>query len=181
MTTTTHEITTHRTVTLIAAIGLDRTIGLNNTMPWHLPEDLQHFKAKTLGKTMIMGRNTFESIGKPLAGRKTVILSKTQKNSDYSDPNCQVAHTIEQAFAIAQETTPHDGDIIIAGGGQVYQLALPFATHLSITQIQKNFYGDTFFPKWEEKEWTLQNEEHHQQPTEQGLKYSFQTFERTQL
>ena len=165
-------------VTLIAAMGTDHTIGLNNDMPWHLPEDLKHFKARTLGKTIIMGRNTFESIGKPLPGRKTIIISRTKTTALYNHPDCQVATHLKQALEFARETTQSGGEIMVVGGGQIYQLALPFATHLAITQIKKAFNGDTFFPQWNHEEWTLTSETCHQQENEPYLEYSFQEFER---
>jgi dihydrofolate reductase len=174
---TTHKQNAHK-ITLIAAMGTDRTIGLHNGMPWHLPEDLKHFKARTLGKTMIMGRNTFESIGKPLPGRKTIIVSRTQTTDFYNHPDCQVAASFEQALAFAREATSNGGEIMVVGGGQIYRLALPFATHLAITQIKKAFNGDTFFPQWNGEEWSLESETNHQQVNEPFLEYSFLEFAR---
>lgn len=163
-------------ITLIAAMGQDRTIGLNNTMPWHLPEDLRHFKARTLGKVMIMGRNTFNSIGHPLPGRTTIIVSRTLTSPPHAD--CHLAASIEQALHMAQELCIAEQEIIIAGGGEIYAQTLPLAQRMILTQIQKNFDGDTFFPQWSHQEWQLIAQEQHQQPQEPYLDYSFLEYQR---
>lgn len=165
-------------ITLIAAMGQDRTIGLNNTMPWHLPEDLQHFKARTLGKVMIMGRATFDSIGRPLPGRTTIIVSRTLTQETTPHPTCHIASSLEQALHMAQELSKQEQEIMVVGGGQIYLQALPLAHKMALTQIKQDFNGDTFFPEWPKQEWELITEEHHQQPSEPHLDYSFQEFRR---
>lgn len=163
-------------ITLIAAMGLDRTIGLNNAMPWHLPEDLRHFKARTLGKVMIMGRHTFESIGKPLPDRTTLVVSRSLAPDALS--GCTVLSSFDQALHTAKELSAENQEIIVAGGGQIYTLAMNAADRMALTLIQAQFQGDTFFPEWAEHEWELQEETSHQQTDGRQLRYSFLEYRR---
>ena len=165
-------------ITLIAAMGLDRTIGLDNQMPWHLPEDLKFFKARTLGKVMIMGKNTFDSIGRPLPGRTTIIVSRSLTQETSPHPDCLIAASIEDAISMAQEKSPEGQEIIIAGGGQIYKQSIDLAHRLVVTQIQKSFNGDTFFPEWTQEEWLMISREDHEQAQEPHLGYSFQEYHR---
>lgn len=169
-------------ITLIAAMGRDRTIGLAQKMPWHLPEDLRHFKSRTLGKAMIMGRNTFESIGKPLPGRHTIIVSRTLSKKDFVHPECHIAASLKAAIAIAQDLIRlkqvSANEVMVVGGGQIYQQALPCATHMSLTAIDQTFNGDTFFPAWNSEDWQLVEKTEHKQSHEPYLSYSFEEFSR---
>jgi len=158
-------------ITLIAAMSINRTIGLNNTMPWHIPEDLAHFKARTLGKVMIMGKNTFQSIGKPLPGRDTIIVS-----TQLQDAPCPIVKSLDEAINLAKTLRPSVDEIIIAGGGQIYAAALSCATHMSLTHIKKDIAGDTFFPQWADQEWQLDSKQDHTQSQEPHLRYSFSEY-----
>ena len=124
----------------IAAMAENRVIGNHNTIPWHLPEDFKWFKKTTMGQTLLMGRKTFDSIGLPLPGRQTIILSRNQ----LSTPNAQTVNTIESIEAVATSDT-----IWIAGGAEIYQLMLPKCSDLYLTRVHQRPVGDTFFPEFE--------------------------------
>ena len=140
---------------LIVAMAEDNVIGLNNDMPWYIPEDLQHFKAMTLGKPCIMGRKTFESIvarlGKPLPERANIVVSRSGFTHDGADSASGLEDAIEKAKTIAKK----DGadEIMIIGGAQIYELALPLADRLYITKIHEKYDGDAFFPEYREEDW----------------------------
>ena len=124
----------------IAAMAENRVIGNHNAIPWHLPEDFKWFKKTTMGQTLLMGRKTFDSIGRPLPGRQTIILSRNQ----LSIPNTQTVNTIESIESVATS------DIIwIAGGAEIYQLMLPKCSDLYLTRVHQRPVGDTFFPEFE--------------------------------
>ena len=124
----------------IAAMAENRVIGNHNTIPWHLPEDFKWFKKTTMGQTLLMGRKTYDSIGRPLPGRQTIILSRNQ----LSIPNTQTVNTIESIESVATS------DIIwIAGGAEIYQLMLPKCSDLYLTRVHQSPVGDTFFPEFE--------------------------------
>ena len=124
----------------IAAMAENRVIGNHNTIPWHLPEDFKWFKKTTMGQTLLMGRKTFDSIGRPLPGRQTIILSRNQ----LSIPNTQTVNTIESIESEATSDT-----IWIAGGAEIYQLMLPKCSDLYLTRVHQRPVGDTFFPEFE--------------------------------
>lgn len=125
----------------IAAMAENRVIGNRNTIPWHLPEDFKWFKNTTMGASLLMGRKTFESIGRPLPGRQTIILSRSQ----FSIPNTVTVQTIDSIEAVATSDT-----IWVAGGAEIYQLMLPKCSNLYITRVHQKPDGDTFFPKFED-------------------------------
>ncbi len=133
-------------ISLISAMGRNRVIGINNTLPWRLPADLMHFKQITLGKPVLMGRKTHESIGKPLPGRINIILSS---DHHYQAPGCMVVHSIEAALAAA------DGhaEVMVIGGASFYQQLLPRADRLHLTLIDEDFNGDAWFPEIQDSQW----------------------------
>lgn len=128
----------------------NRVIGKNNQMPWHLPEDLQHFKQTTMGKPIIMGRKTFESIGRPLPGRHNIVITR---QDDYQPEGVSVAATFDEAKRLAGNVE----EIAVIGGGQLYKQLLPIADKLYLTEINIDVEGDTYFPHWEKGDW-LQTE-----------------------
>ncbi len=132
-------------ITLVAAMGANRVIGADGGMPWHLPEDLKHFKAVTLGTTMIMGRRTFDSIGRPLPGRRTIVVTR---DASWQHDGVDVAHSLDEALALAG-----DAPVSIVGGGQIYAQALPLADRMELTFIDAEPHGDTVFPEWESSHW----------------------------
>lgn len=133
-------------ISFIVAMASNRAIGLNNQMPWHLSADLKRFKQITMGSPILMGRKTYESIGKPLPGRTNIIISR---NSSYQQQGCLVFSNIDNALASCHEY----GEVFIIGGASFYQSMLPNADILYITQIHKVFKGDTFFPIINQQEW----------------------------
>jgi len=133
-------------LSLIAALSSNRVIGLNNRMPWHLPADLKRFKAITWGKPLLMGRKTHESIGRPLPGRHNIVLSA---NPDYQAEGCSVAHSLEEAMALAGEA----GELMVIGGATLYERLLPQASLLYLTLIEREFDGDTYFPSFSPEDW----------------------------
>ena len=133
-------------ISLIVAMASNRAIGLDNQMPWHLSADLKKFKQITMGSPILMGRKTYESIGKPLPGRTNIIISR---NSSYQQDNCLVFDNVEKALASCQK---YD-EIFIIGGATFYEVMLAKADTLYLTQIHKTFDADTFFPEIIPEEW----------------------------
>jgi dihydrofolate reductase len=134
-------------VTLIAAVSENNVIGRDLDMPWKLSTDLKRFKTQTMGKPMIMGRKTFLSVGeRPLPGRPHVIISR---NPDYRPDGVDVVSSLEAALALAKEKAQALGvdEIFVAGGGEIYRQAMPFADQLSVTHVEVSLEGDTFFPQ----------------------------------
>ncbi|WP_257352357.1 dihydrofolate reductase [Pseudalkalibacillus decolorationis] len=137
-------------ISLLVAVAKNRVMGKDNDLPWHLPEDLKWFKNVSMGHTIIMGRNTYESIGKPLPGRKNVIIT-TDKS--YIAEGCIVTHSIEEALEQNGE------EQIVIGGAQVFKQVLPITDRIYLTQIDEEFEGDTFFPELDESEWEVTSKE----------------------
>lgn len=133
-------------ISIIAAVGQNGVIGKNGKLPWHLPADLKHFRELTTDKTVIMGRKTYESIGKPLPNRKNIIVTN-QKG--YQAHGCLVAHSVEEAMA--ETAGPNESFCI--GGAEIYRQFLPVAEKIYLTKVNKNFDGDAFFPELDSKEW----------------------------
>jgi dihydrofolate reductase len=152
-------------INIIVARSRNGVIGKDGKLPWHLPEDLKFFKEKTMGFPVIMGRKTWESIGKPLKGRQNVVLTK---NPSYEVKNAIKVSSLEEALTL------FTGDIFIIGGATLYKQALPLANKVWITEIDKDFEGNAVFDKLDEKEWKLIWEEKHQS----SLPFKFQCFER---
>src|SRR3989338_436288 len=144
-------------ISMISAMAENRVIGNKNKMPWHLPADFKYFKEKTLNKTIVMGLNTFKSIGeKPLPKRKHIILTN---DKNYKVPeNCVVALSIDEALKMIKQ----DEDVMICGGASIYKQFLPLANRLYLTYIHQNFEGDTFFPEFNMNEWQEESREDHQ-------------------
>ncbi|GAB3946686.1 type 3 dihydrofolate reductase [Kribbella albertanoniae] len=132
------------TVILIAAVGANGVIGRDNDLPWRIREDLQHFKQLTLGHTLVMGRKTYDSIGRPLPGRRTVVVTR---QPDWSANGVQVVHTLEEALK-------EGGDLYVAGGGEIYRQALPYADRLELTEVDQSPAGDVTFPAFDRSDWT---------------------------
>ncbi|WP_159881855.1 dihydrofolate reductase [Paenibacillus puerhi] len=134
-------------ISLVAAMGTNRVIGNNNTIPWRLPKEQAYVRKLTMGKPLIMGRKNYESIGRPLDGRRTIIVTR---NRDYAAPGCTVVHSPEAALAACRE----DKEVIIFGGEDIYRHFLPIAHTLYLTRIDHDFEGDTFFPEVDLSKWT---------------------------
>jgi len=132
-------------------MGRNRAIGLVGRMPWHLPAELQHFKRLTMGKTIVMGRKTWQSIGRPLPGRQNIVISR---NPAYMARFVELVGSLDEALALAESD-----EVMVIGGGQVYELAMPVAQRMVLTLIDIEPEADTWFPAWSEGEWTIIAEE----------------------
>ena len=158
-------------LSIIVAVARNRVIGINNTLPWHLPEDLRHFRALTMGHHIIMGRRTYESLGRLLPGRTTVIVSRSK---DYAVPGALVADSLKGALALCGD----DPEIFVIGGAQLYGEALPAANRLYLTEIDAAFDGDAYFPGYDRSRWREAFSETH--VSESGLAFRYITLERPQ-
>ena len=165
-------------IAMIAAMAANRVIGIDNQMPWHLSDDLKYFKATTLGKAVICGRKTYESVGR-LPGRPNIVVSRSwQAPALESEDPCQSvysASSLEQALEIAQELAKQGAvssdEIMIIGGGEIYQLGLPLSHKIYLTLVDAEVEGDALFPELDSAQWQLENSEY--RPVDDKHKYSF--------
>jgi dihydrofolate reductase len=165
-------------LSLIVAAANNNAIGRNNELPWHLPQDLKYFKSTTLGKPVIMGRKTFESIGKPLPGRTNIVVTR-QKN--WNIAGVLVAQSLEQALEIAQQFRSEQSsiadEVMVIGGAEIYRHALPHADRVYLTRIDANVNGaDAFFPTLPEAQWECVSEI--SGDSDASLKHTFLVFEK---
>lgn len=136
-------------VVLVAAVAANGVIGAAGGMPWHLPDDLRRFKAVTMGHPMVMGRKTFEAIGRPLPGRRTIVVTR---DAGWARAGVEVSAGLGDAIALARRDDP-DADVMIVGGGEIYAQAMPLATRLEMTHIDARPPGDTVFPPIDPRRW----------------------------
>jgi dihydrofolate reductase len=163
------------TLTAIAAVAQNGVIGNNNDLIWHLPDDLKHFKNLTKGHTIIMGRKTWESIGaRPLPHRKHIIITR---NSDYVAEGATVVTTLAEALDLAKD----DDQPFIVGGGEIYQLAMPYLNRMELTVVHHNFEGDTHFPNYTEAEWEVTQSEKHEADDRHAFAFTFLQLNRKQV
>lgn len=155
-------------LSVIAAIAHNRVIGRENALPWHLPEDLKHFKALTMGHPIVMGRKTYESLGRLLPGRTTVIVSR---NRNYAVPGALIVESLQQALAVCR----HEQEIFIIGGAELYKEALPMADRLYLTEIDADFEGDAYFPDFAPGRWREVSRQPHVGAS--GLPFSYVQYE----
>ncbi|MDE2070335.1 MAG: dihydrofolate reductase [Gammaproteobacteria bacterium] len=158
-------------LSLIVAIGENHEIGRHGRMPWHLPADLKRFKALTLGKPIIMGRKTFDAIGKPLPERRNIVVTR---NSAFSAPGCEIAASLTDALVLAAGAR----EIMLIGGGELYREALPRAQRIYLTRVHARFEADTFFPMLDQTDWRETAREDHAADERNPFAYSFITLER---
>ncbi|MFM5317539.1 MAG: type 3 dihydrofolate reductase [Aeromonas veronii] len=158
-------------ISMIAAMAHDRVIGKDNQMPWHLPADLAHFKRVTLGKPVLMGRKTFESIGRPLPGRRNLVISR---NPDYQAEGIEVVGSVEAALALLAGSSVEE--LMVIGGGHLYAEMLPSADCLYLTQIDLAVEGDTRFPAFDDGQWQRVDCESHPADEKNPHPYSFETW-----
>ena len=158
-------------LTLIAAVADGGVIGRSNTLPWYLPADLRRFKRLTTGHTVIMGRKTYESVGRPLPDRRNLVISSSK---DFRPTGVTVVPSMEDALKQAKD----DADVFVIGGARVFEAALPMADRLELTRVHAAIPGDVFFPPFNPAEWTLVSEEKHPADDRNQYPYTFQTFER---
>lgn len=158
-------------LSLIVAVGENNEIGKDGKMPWHLPADLKHFKALTLGRPVIMGRRTFAAIGKPLPGRRNIVVSRNPK---FNAPGCETARSLTDALVLAAGAK----EIMLIGGGELYREALPRAQRIHLTRVHARFDADTFFPPLDSAEWKETAREDHAADERNPFAYSFVMLER---
>ncbi len=159
------------TITIIAAIANNNALGKDNQLIWHLSADLKRFKKLTTGHHIIMGRKTFESIGKPLPNRTTIIITR---NKEYRQDGCFVANSLENALKLVK----NDANPFIIGGAQIYQQAITVANKLDITYVHHNFEADVFFPKIDLKIWKETARERFEKDDKNPFDYSFVSYVR---
>lgn len=155
-------------LSLIAAMATNRVIGINNALPWRLPADLQHFKRLTLGHHILMGRKTWESLGRPLPGRTSVIITR---NRAFTAAGCLVAGSPEEAIAACAG----DKEIFFIGGADLYRQALALADRLYLTEIRRDFAGDAWFPEFDRGVW---RETERRREVTDGLEYDFVIYDK---
>lgn len=143
-------------IVLVAAMARGNVIGADGGMPWHLPEDLRRFKALTLGRPLVMGRRTFDSIGRPLPGRTSIVITRDR---DWSHPGVQTVDGLDAALELAGTFSP---EVMVIGGGQIYAQAIPLADRLEITHIDRDVDGDTYFPEIDPATWVADAQEPHE-------------------
>ncbi len=159
-----------RKITIIVAASENSVIGYKNALPWNISEDLKHFKKITINHSVIMGRKTFESIGKPLKDRRNIVISR---DKTLKIEGVEVVNSLDDAIF----RTKDQNEIFIIGGEQIYKMAMPFATNMHITKVYTNIEGDAFFPAFDEREWKILSQKDLE--SNEGLKFSFINYERT--
>jgi len=154
---------------LVAAVAKNSVIGAGGKLPWRLPEDLKHFKKLTLGHPVIMGRRTWESLGRPLPGRENIVITR---RAGYEATGASVASSVEAAiaFCIGEPAA------FVIGGAEIYAAALPIADGLVLTEIDRDYAGDTYFPAWDRKAWRVTQKETH--TSAEGLRFDFVLYEK---
>lgn len=157
-------------INMIVATSKNNQIGVNNTLPWHISEDLKYFRNTTSGKTVLMGRKTFESIGRALPNRRNIVLTR---DTEFSYKGVETVHSLDEALKLCEQ----DGDVFIIGGGEIYAAFLPYADYLYITLVDKVIEGDTSFPEYQEQ-FELINITPGTAPTEDGTTFNFTLWKR---
>ncbi len=157
-------------LSIIVAVAENGVIGDNNALLWHISEDMRYFRATTSAHTVVMGRKTYESIGRPLPKRRNIILSR----GDITIEGCQVLHSLDEAIAATQD----EEEVFIIGGAEIYAQALSVAQRLYITHIEAAYQGDTLFPEWQDGSWELTRSERFERGEEFDKPFSFNLYER---
>ena len=158
-------------IAIIVAMDEQRVIGKNNDLPWRLSADLQYFRRITMDKPIIMGRHTHESIGRPLPGRRNIVVTR---QADYVADGCEVVHSLDEALALCVQAF----EVMIMGGASLYRQTLPLADRMYITRVHASVDGDTWFPDWHKPDWVLQSREDHGADDNNAYDYSFMSYER---
>lgn len=158
-------------ISIIAAMGNDQVIGINNQMPWKLPADMKFFRRTTMSKPVLMGRKTYESIGKPLPDRTNIIITR---NLDFRAEDCIVTHSIDEALEKAGTAE----EVMFIGGASIYKQVLPYAQRFYLTKVYDDFSGDAYFPEFDPKEWPIIERIDHKADERNAYDYSFLTMEK---
>ena len=154
-------------ISIIVAKSRNNVIGSEGNLPWHIPEDLKKFKSITMGKPMIMGRSTFESIGKALPGRKNIVMTR---DKGYQAYGISVAHSLEEALILCEQAR----EIMIIGGGEIYKLFFGIVNRLYLTNVEKHIDGDVFFPKIDLSKWRIIRKEEYPMNTERKIGFNLE-------
>lgn len=164
-------------LSILVAMARNRVIGRNNQLPWHLPADLKHFKLLTMGKPIVMGRKTYESIGRPLPGRTNIIITH---QTNYQAPGAIVVNSVAQALQVCKDTNTItiNNESFIIGGEKLFQQTLEICQRMYITEIQKDFEGDTFFPEFDPDDWEETQRDRHIAENDANLEYHFVILDR---
>ncbi len=160
-------------ISLVVAAATNNAIGKEGTMPWHLPNDMKHFKNVTWGMPVIMGRKTFESLGKSLPGRKNIVITRQE---GWKAENVVVVKSLEDALFVAGQTDALE--VMVIGGGEIYKAYFDKAKRIYLTRVEANPEADTFFPVIDSKHWQLVSQRNHEADEKNAYNYSFQTWER---
>lgn len=158
-------------ITLIVAAAENNVIGNDNKMPWHLPNDFKYFKKNTINHSVIMGRKTFESIGKPLPERRNIILTR---DLNYVNEDVDVANSIQEVINYCRD----EREIFIIGGAEIYKQTLPIAHRVLLTRVHTNVTGEAVFPELLEHQWKLVSSEKHEKDDKHAFDYTFEVYER---
>ena len=159
------------TISIIVAASENNVIGVAGELPWRLSDDLKRFKAITMGKPIVMGRKTWDSIGRPLPGRQNVVITR---QAGFAADGCDIVTSKSEVIAV----TAGAAEVMVIGGSQVYELFLPDAQRLYLTRVRAEVQGDAFFPEIDESEWRLVNDESHAADDRNAFAFSFRTYER---
>ena len=157
-------------ISVIVAVAENGTIGDNNTLLWHITEDMKRFRQLTMGHPVVMGRKTYDSLGRPLPNRRNVVISR----QDLAIEGCEVAHSLEEALALFQA----EEEVFIIGGAQIYAEAMPVADRFYLTVVEHPYEGDTLFPAWNPLDWQLIELERFEQGSAYPYPFRFETYER---
>ena len=162
-------------LSILVAMAKNRVIGRDNKLPWHLPADLKHFKFLTMGQTIVMGRKTFESIGKVLPGRASIIITR---QTDYEAPGATVVNSLEDALVVCEDTNTPDSENFIIGGEKLYRQTIKLCQRIYLTEIQQDFEGDVYFPELNSDEWEETLRDKHVSEKNDNLEYHFVVLDR---
>lgn len=165
-------------ISLIAAVARNGVIGLNNDMPWHLPDDFAFFKRKTSHHVIIMGRKSLDALGKPLPNRTSIVITR---NPAFAAEGVTVRHTLDEAIDLAQQVDQQHyqmGEIFVIGGAEIYKMALSVATTLYLTEIHQAYDGDTHFPEFDKSEWRQVSRQLHPTDERHAASFDFVEYER---
>jgi dihydrofolate reductase len=157
-------------VTAVVAIAENRAIGKDNELLWHLPKDLKHFKEITKGHTIIMGRKTFDSIGKPLPHRRNIVITRSK---DLEIEGAEVANAVEEALALCMD----ENEVFIVGGAEIYKLAMPSTDRICLTTVHESYEGDAYFPEIDYTIWKEVASERHEPDEKHAVAFTFSTLE----
>mgnify|MGYP001550207048 CR=1 FL=1 len=160
-------------ISLIVAVSENNVIGRDNDLPWHLPDDMKFFREKTRGHPIILGRKNYESIGRPLPGRRNIVVSR---DSSLKIEGCEVVGSVEEAMELASEGEADE--VFVIGGGQIYKQAFKLADRIYLTRVHAEIEGDVFFPEIDPEEWELVSQKDHEVDEQHAYGFTFEEYRR---